>query len=929
MPETLTGHQGNDNFPASGVPRLPRLYVWELIFGFIVIAGIAAYVIHRDYRSTLALWRSRLTGEVVSRVWILRNSLQESRDDTQVLADFPSTKELLLLGKGGRGGSVSRDALLKQVTGLFDEYRRVYEYAAVCLADPEGHVVVEATDLAAWGGVIESQQFKDLVRAAVRNRQHTVDTIPTSAEERTMIFAMPVWAKAAAGELRSAAASPVGAVVILDPLARELLPLLNEARNSTRTGEALLLWSQNGEGRYASPRRYHEPESDLPAASSDTLKQTVRIAVEDHAVFGQFLDYRSVPVLAVALKIPSLAGVVVIKVDRAEALADFLRAVRLQVIAATAILIVYAGTILWLRRSAIGREMMGRIAQQQAILAERQRTEELLRAVNATLETRVTERTAQLASANEQLRLELDERARAERALRTSEERYRELIENARDIIYTHDLEGRFTSLNRMGEESLGYTREEILNLNILDVAGPEYNEFLQQLTRTPRADREASTYELGMTSKEGVRLTMEISPRVIYENGKAVRVQGIARDLTERKKLENQLIQAQKMEAVGQLAGGVAHDFNNLLTIILGYCEELSEQFSKESPVAQQLTEIWTAGKRAASLTAQLLAFSRQKAVNPEVLDMSEVVSEMESMLRRAIGEGIHLTTKLDGDLGQVKADRGQVEQAILNMAVNARDAMPMGGSLTIELASANESSAPPKLPVKPGPYVMLKVRDSGQGMDAQTQARVFEPFFTTKEPGRGTGLGLAMVYGTVKQAGGYIWLESAPGQGTTFNIILPQQEGSAASGSKAELAPTALPRGTETILLVEDEEMVRGLLRKTLEKCGYKVFEGRHGEEGLQTAGQISEPIHLLVTDIVMPRMGGPELARRLTSSRPEMRVLFMSGYAGGAPGHDPALVKGAVLLQKPFSPEVLVRKVREILDQKRPATVVDPPS
>jgi len=927
MPANLTGHEGHDSSLASGVLRLPKLYIGALAVGFIFIAGTAAYIIHRDYKATLTLWSSRLSGDVASRIWILRNSLQESQDDTQVLADFPFTKELLLLAKGGSGVSVSRDALLKQVAGLFDEYERVYEYAAVCLVDPEGQVVVEATDSASWAGVIQTPQFKDLVRAALRSQHHTVDTLQTSAEERTLVFAMPVFAKATAGGLQRGAASPIGAVVILDPLARELIPLLHEARNATRSEEALLLWSQNGEGQYASPRRYREPGSDPHAAASDTLKQAVRIAAEDHVVFGQFFDYRGVPVLAVAQKIPSLAGVVVIKVDRGEAFAEYLRSVRLQVIAAAAILVIYAGTILWLRRSAVGREMMGRIAQQQAVLAERQRTEELLRSVNATLETRVAERTIQLANANDQLRLELDERGRAEQALRASEERYRELIENARDIIYTHDLNGRFTSLNRMGEECLGYTREEILSLNILQVVGPEYNEFLQQLTQSPHAAREAKTYELEMSSKQGTRLTMEISPRVIYENGRPVGVQGIARDLTERKKLEHQLVQAQKMEAVGQLAGGVAHDFNNLLTIILGYCEELSDQFSKDSYLAQQLTEIWTAGKRAASLTAQLLAFSRQKAINPEVLDMNEVVYEMESMLRRAIGEGIQLTTKLGGNLGQVKADRGQVEQAILNMAVNARDAMPMGGSLTIELASADQTSAPPKLPVKPGHYVMLKVRDAGQGMDVQTQARIFEPFFTTKEPGKGTGLGLAMVYGTVKQAGGYIWLDSAPGQGTTFYIILPEQEGSVVPESKTELVPAPPPSGTETILLVEDEEIVRVLLRKTLEKSGYNVLEARHGEEGVQIAGQIDVPIHLLVTDIVMPRMGGPELARRLTSSHPEMRVLFMSGYAGGTSGHDPELVKGAVLLQKPFSPEVLVRKVRELLEQGRAGTAVDP--
>ena len=270
-------------------------------------------------------------------------------------------------------------------------------------------------------------------------------------------------------------------------------------------------------------------------------------------------------------------------------------------------------------------------------------------------------------------------------------------------------------------------------------------------------------------------------------------------------------------MEAVGQLAGGIAHDFNNLLTIILGYGEEVSNQLPQESPLRQQLTEIRNAGKRAASLTAQLLAFSRRQLVNPQVLNMNAVVSDMDSMLRRVIGEDINLTTKPEVGLGRVKADRGQMEQVILNLAINARDAMPAGGSLTIELASVDggKTGAPPQVPVKPGRYVMLKVSDTGHGMDAVTQAHIFEPFFTTKEPGKGTGLGLAMVYGIVKQAGGYVWVDSAPGQGSTFKILLPQVEGAVPAEPNADLAPAEISAGTKTILLVEDEEIVRVFLR------------------------------------------------------------------------------------------------------------------
>jgi CheY-like chemotaxis protein len=297
----------------------------------------------------------------------------------------------------------------------------------------------------------------------------------------------------------------------------------------------------------------------------------------------------------------------------------------------------------------------------------------------------------------------------------------------------------------------------------------------------------------------------------------------------------------------------------------------------------------------------------------------MSTVVSGMDRMLRRVIGEDINLTTKLEANFGCVMADRGQMEQVILNLAVNARDAMSVGGSLTIELASvdAGETGAPPQVPVKPGRYIMLKVSDTGHGMDAVTQARIFEPFFTTKEPGKGTGLGLAMVYGIIEQAGGYVWVDSAPEQGTTFKILLPLVEGAVPPETNPDLAPAESSSGTKTILLVEDEEKVRVFVRKILERSGYKVLEARRGDEGLQTGDATREPIHLLVTDVIMPQMGGPELARRITSSHPETRVLFISGYADGALNQDHVVPENAAFLQKPFTPDALVRKVREVLE------------
>jgi len=919
MQETPLQGEGPNGFHSVRARWRPTSYVWALAAGIVIIGAVTAFVIHRDCRTTLTLWNSRLSGAVISRTWMLQNSLEESHDDTQVLADFAPTQELLLRGREGSGAPVPRAALMKQVVGLFDEYRRVYEYAAVCLLDPKGEVVVEATDSSAYAGVRRSAQFIDLIRTEASRRQYEVATLQTSSKESVLIFMMPVFA-AAANKLRSRPTSPLGVLVILDPLGRELIPLLKAESNFTHTGEALLLWLQSGEGGYVSPRRYLLAGSADRVSSSDTLRRAVPSAIEDHAVFGQYLDYRGISVIAAMQKIPFVDGVVVCKVDREEAFADFHRTLHLQIFAASAILLVYVGTLFWLRRSAVGREMKNRLAEQQATLAERLRTEALLRTLNETLETKVAERTTLLAKANEQLRRELDERERAERALQASEERYRDLIENAGDIIYTHDLEGNLTWLNKAGERCLGSTRMEILGTNIREIVAAEYRDLLQQMTRPPLRNQDARTYELEMISKQGNRLFLEIRPRIIFEDGKPTGVQGIARDLTERKRLEQQLLQAQKMEAMGQLAGGIAHDFNNLLTIILGYGEEAANHFPQHSQLRQQITEITNAGKRAASLTGQLLAFSRRQHVNLQVLNMNTVVSGMDSMLRRVIGEDINLTTKLEAGLGCVKADRGQMEQVILNLAINARDAMLAGGSLAIELAAVDgvEADAPPQAPVKPGRYLILKVSDTGHGMNAVTQARIFEPFFTTKEPGKGTGLGLAIVYGIVKQAGGYVWVDSAPDQGATFKILLPLVEAPVPTEANPDFARPELPPGTKTVLLVEDEEKVRVFLRTILERGGYKVLGARRGDEGLQTGDATREPIHLLVTDVIMPQMGGPELARRITSSHPETRVLFISGYADGALYHGHVVPEGAAFLQKPFTPDALLNKVREVLEQ-----------
>jgi nitrogen-specific signal transduction histidine kinase/ActR/RegA family two-component response regulator len=388
--------------------------------------------------------------------------------------------------------------------------------------------------------------------------------------------------------------------------------------------------------------------------------------------------------------------------------------------------------------------------------------------------------------------------------------------------------------------------------------------------------------------------------------------------DITERKQLEEQFMQAQKMEAFGRLAGGVAHDFNNLLTVILGYCELGLQSLEPQEPLREHIEEIHKAGERAAGLTRRLLAFSRQQALAPQVLDLNTLVANLDKLLRRLIGEDIELVTIQSPGLGTVKADPGQLEQVIMNLVVNARDAMPQGGKLIIETANADldEAYAGRHVTVKPGPYVTLAVSDTGTGMDAGVLAHIFEPFFTTKERGKGTGLGLATVYGMVKQSGGNVWAYSEPGRGTTFKIYLPRLKEIALEPSPL-ITCIPLAQGSETILVVEDEEEVRALVRGILQGRGYSVLEASRPSEALATCQHHKGPIHLLLTDVVMPEMSGPELAQRFKGFHSDARVLYMSGYTGDAIVHFGILDSANPFVQKPFTTDAFAQKVREVLD------------
>lgn len=523
---------------------------------------------------------------------------------------------------------------------------------------------------------------------------------------------------------------------------------------------------------------------------------------------------------------------------------------------------------------------------------------------------------------------DITERKRTEQALRDTEERYRLLFESNPQAMWVYDRDTlEFLAVNDAAVLHYGYAREEFLSMTIKEIRSEVEIPVLLDSLSDESGLNMAGTWK--HQKKDGTVIDVEIISHPLRFAGRNAKLV-LANDITERKQAEKalreteeQLRQSQKLEGVGQLAGGIAHDFNNLLTVINGFCSLAMRGLQSDDPLLANLQEVKKAGDRATSLTRQLLAFSRRQVLQPKILNLDSVVSDMEKMLRRLIGENIDLRAVLEPSLGSVKADPGQIEQIILNLVVNARDSMPNGGKLTIETDNVylDEEYVKSHVGAQVGPHVMLAVSDTGSGMDQKTQARIFEPFFTTKELGKGTGLGLSTVYGIVKQSGGNIWIYSELGRGTTFKIYLPRVDEGAREYKRAADFDEIV-HGTETILLVEDEEMLRKLAHQTLSIYGYQVIEASNGDEALSLFSQHEGSIHLLLTDVIMPGMSGREVASRLLESRPGIGVLFMSGYTDDAIVHQGVLNQSANFIQKPFAPDSLVRKVRQVLDENRNA-------
>jgi two-component system, cell cycle sensor histidine kinase and response regulator CckA len=507
--------------------------------------------------------------------------------------------------------------------------------------------------------------------------------------------------------------------------------------------------------------------------------------------------------------------------------------------------------------------------------------------------------------------------------LRNNAQMVEALLASASQAIISMDKSGRIVLANARTQEVFGYSAQELMGeqIEILlpDASKGRHEKLRSDYFRHPRVRPMGIGIELAGRRKNGAEFPVEVSLSFVRTEEGMFAIAFVT-DISQRKNLEEQLMHAQKMEAVGRLAGGVAHDFNNMLTVIAGYNQMMLDHLSPLDPVRGYAEEVLKAADRAAALTGQLLAFSRRQAVQARVFNVNATLVNTEKMLRRLIGEDIELSLSLSSEVGNIKADPGHIEQAIFNLATNARDAMPGGGHLTIETASVylDDTYAKTHLGVEPGRYVMIAVTDTGEGMDMDTKRRIFEPFFTTKEKGKGTGLGLATVYGIVKQAGGDIWVYSEKGRGTTFKLYFPfiAQPALESAGANAS-RPVA---GSETILVVEDEQVVRELTAKMLKRMGYSVLTAASGPDALELVRQHPGEIAMLLTDVIMPNMNGMQLAEELRRLRPEVKVVYVSGYTENTIGHHCSTDDGAAFIAKPFNREELGRKVRSVLGKIR---------
>ena len=854
---------------------------YQLLALFVVLAtaiGVMAYRFHieqkdtieRDVRNQLLTIADIKVNDL--SVW-RRSQLGEGR---AILADRMALTVVRRVMAGDASAS-DRAEVLAWMEGLAKHLR----YADVLLLDRQGKPVLSAGQR--FGG---EEHLRRITGEMLQADDVVLRDFHRDSPSGPVHLGLNVALRLAPDE------APFGVLTTgIDP-ETYLYPLLESWPAASTSGETVLVRRDGNEAVFLSRLRGRNDSSVNFRVPMSRWEIAVVQAAEGHEGNIEALDYRGVPVFAAVRRVPDTPWYLVAKIDEDEVhMPVRRRSLMLGLGAVSLILAVGAMIVLWWRR------------QQFEFYRERYEAE---------IERRAVEE-------------------RAADALQESESRFRAIFEQAAIGMADSSLDARFTRVNQRFCKIMGYSREELFGLTFREITHPDDMAQDERIVaELLSGERSSLTVEKRYLRKDGsvvwanLMLSLRRSPF-----GDPLHFVAVVEDITgqkraedERRQLERQLLQAQKMESVGRLAGGVAHDFNNHLAVINGYCAMLLDAMGPDDALREQVDEILLAGNRAAALTQQLLAFSRKQVAAPRVISLNDVVAEAGKMLSRLIGDDIEIVAHFDPGLGSVVADPSQMNQVLMNMAINARDAMPGGGRIIIETSNTDldEGYAAQHAGVAAGPYVLLSITDTGAGMTQDVAQHIFEPFFTTKDMGVGTGLGLSTVYGIVKQAGGWIWVYSEPGKGSTFKVYLPRA-GGAPEPLPAPVSAAETLRGTETVLVVEDQPEVRRLTLAVLRSCGYRLLEAANGSEALSLSEGYSGPIHLLITDVVMPGMAGRELATRLLALRPSLKTLYTSGYTANAIAHQGVLDPGVAYLPKPFSPTQLAAKVREVLLEPAP--------
>ncbi len=843
-------------------PIRRNLYTLLGAFLFLIVAiGAVSYRYYVDQKSGIASeMRSQLAAIAAMKVEQLGAWRKERLADARMIAAtevLPAVRDVL-------AGRTDRN-LRVQVLAWMQALRENERYANVILVDAHGKVCLSTGPVEGGAGLYSA--LMDRVREAG-------DVVFSDLHYDQGLHGPHLGLNV---PIRSLPGRPPDGALLLGIDPNDFLyPLIQRWPTSSRTGETLIVRREGDEVVYLNDLRSRKGTAlQLRFPLTDRQRPAVRAALGEEGIVDG-LDYRGVPVLAAVRKVPDSPWMLVAKMDAEEVYAPVRRQTFWLVLMACSLaLAAGAGGAFVLR------DLRARLYQQNY---------------------------------------------QAEMERRALEERFRRVVENAPEGIAIHS-EGQVRYLNPAALAMFGATAlQQFADLPLTERIHPDYRALVAERMRRSSEERQSvPPIEEKYLRLDGTAFDVEVSAvPFVHENKNGSLV--FFRDITGRiraeeaqKRSQQQLQQAQKMESVGRLAGGVAHDFNNLLTVINGYAELTLAQLAPADPLREALSEIAGAGNRAADLTRQLLAFSRKQVIEPRPVDMNQVVADVGKMLRRLLGEDIEVVTTLAPSLGHAMVDAGQMHQVLVNLAVNSRDAMPHGGQFVIETGRVDidEEFVAVHPEAKTGSYVLLAVTDTGAGMDEITRQYAFEPFFTTKEQGQGTGLGLSMVYGIVKQSGGWIVLYSEPGKGTTFKIYLPRVADAEKSGEPGPAVSRSL-RGTETILVVEDQPEVRKLTVEILKRYGYEVREAANGDEALLLCQRLPERIHLMITDVVMPGMTGRELATRMATVRPAMKVLFISGYTANVISQHGVLEPGMAYLSKPFAPEALAGKVRELLTE-----------